>query len=378
MITNKHHLTGLTWLRALAAILVVFTHVIRAAEDSYLKSEEMHIPSFMYIFDLGTFGVLLFFTLSGTTLYISQSHKKSGLTEFLIKRFFRIWPAFAVAIIFYLLFRPIFEEYYPVLLGNWIEGQFTNSYNYENILAYLSMSSNFFAPSGLFNNAFWSLPVEFQYYLCFPALYWLSKKTGAAGPFLFGLGLYLIYKYKLIDVYDTKVFMLGFSFCFGVIIGWLYTQKKLTFKLPFSGALLCSVFLVAAILTQHPSLLPNIPVISGLWNCYIILAAIAVYLVLFNEPNLPKSSIPYLMRLGEISYSLYLWHNIVIAAVLLSFIHLDFLNGSLPFFALLAATTAFSIVISNISYNLIEKQGMKFGSKLIIWMQPKHKFQGQR
>jgi peptidoglycan/LPS O-acetylase OafA/YrhL len=72
---NNMHLDGLTWLRAISALLVICSHVIRTAESNYGTFPKMDIPNFFYAFDLGTFGVLLFFTLSGTTLYISNSNK---------------------------------------------------------------------------------------------------------------------------------------------------------------------------------------------------------------------------------------------------------------------------------------------------------------
>jgi peptidoglycan/LPS O-acetylase OafA/YrhL len=354
-------MNGLTWLRAIAAVVVIFSHVIRAAESNYIGFDSITVPTLFRSLDLGTFGVLLFFTLSGTTLYISSVAKTTSNIDFLIRRFFRIWPAFAFALFIYISFRFVFNIFYTNLSDNWIEGQFTDSYSVLIIFQYLSLTSNFYAPAGLFNNAFWSLPVEFQYYLCFPILMVLTRLFGIYGPLGFGLFLYSIYKFQLINVVDTKVFMLGFSFCFGVAIGHLHHNRKKLFKIPASGLFLFSIFVIASLITTFPFSLPDLPVISGIWNCYMILAALAVYLVLFNEPKLPNWIMPSLLRLGDISYSLYLLHNIVIASVLIIFMQLSFMDGIAPFFVMLILSIGITIYISIYSYEKIEKPGMNFG-----------------
>lgn len=361
--SNSHYLNGLTWLRAIAALFVVVSHSMRTAEPQYNEAGSMSVPNFMNFFDLGSFGVLLFFTLSGTTLFISVNNRPVSHVQFFIKRFFRIWPAFVVALVAYVLFRWIFAVYYPAVNGNWIEEQFVAPFTGLDVLSYLTLTSNLFAPTGLFNNAFWSLPVEFQYYLCFPVLFYLVKKFGAIGPLLVGLFFFAVYKFKLVTIPDNKVFMLAYSFCFGVIIGYYYSVKNLRFNIKFSGLLLFLVFVVAAIVTIYPSVMPDFPIISGIWNWYIVLSAVAVVLVLFSEPKLPQNIHKVLMRLGETSYSLYLWHNLVLAALLMVFIQFDFIQGGLPFWLLFGFTLVLTIAISELSYEKIEKPGIALGKK---------------
>lgn len=359
---NNSHLNGLTWLRAIAAILVIFSHVTRAMESSYSGFQSTSVPNWVYAFDLGTFGVLLFFTLSGTTLYISSAN--SNIKTFFIKRFFRIWPAFAFALLCYILFRDTFTNFYPQLSGNWVEKQFTESYSVLHIVQYLTLTSNIGAPSGLFNNAFWSLPVEFQYYLCFPVIALLIKRFGVLGAVGFGFALYAIYKFKISSFEDTKVFMLGFSFCFGVAIGYLYTNNRLP-TIKFNGGLLLfAVFTVAALITNSPQILPDVPVISSLWNNYIVLASLAVVIVIVNEPKIPKVLLPTLIKLGDVSYSLYLIHNLVIASLLIVFLQINFIDGSLPFYTMLLLSLLLTTILSLVMYKHIEMPGIRLGKKL--------------
>jgi peptidoglycan/LPS O-acetylase OafA/YrhL len=287
-----------------------------------------------------------------------------SVVPFLIKRVFRIWPAFAASLICYVIFRSLFVMYYPEVTGNWIEKQFLEKFQAIDVVHYLTMTSNIWGVTGLFNNAYWSLPVEFQYYLGFPLLYVCIKKAGIPAAFLIGALLYLIYKFQLSGFNEPRVFMLGFSFCFGAAIGHIYTSYKPKKEIKGSGVILLAVFAIAVLITHNIEILQSIPVLSSLWNCYIILAAIAVCIVLFFEPKIPHFLKPKLMQLGEISYSLYLFHNLIISTILLLLINMSFTGGYIPFFTLLVLTILLSWIVSFLTYNHIEKPGIKAGRML--------------
>ena len=100
------HIQQLTWLRGVAALFVIISHVLRATEVKYSEADNISTNFILSFLDLGNFGVVLFFTLSGTTLYLSNAKKIYGanLFFFYIKRFFRVWPAFFVSLILYIIF----------------------------------------------------------------------------------------------------------------------------------------------------------------------------------------------------------------------------------------------------------------------------------
>lgn len=365
------YLEQLTWLRGIAAFFVVISHVIRATEVNYLPQSNYTIPSFLYLFDLGTFGVLLFFTLSGTTLYISHTNKSVPISHFYIKRFFRIWPAFAVSLLLYILFQPLFFSLYPKLQGFWIEHQFIAAYSATDIMQYLLLISNIDGNIGLFNNAYWSLPVEFQYYLIFPLLIITLKYLNVLGPMLVGLCLYLIYKFELSHFVDTKVFMLGFSFCGGVVIGHIYhlfKSNKRPLKLLFSTPLLIGSFLLASLITNEVIALPDIPIISGIWNWYIMLSFVAVISVLFGKIHFPLIFQKALRFSGTISYSAYLYHNLIIAMLVLFCIQFS-IKAELHLLTVLVGTLFGTYYISNVSFIYIEQKGIAIGKYLCVYFQ---------
>ena len=86
---KQGYLNSLTWLRALAAFFVVVSHSIRTAEVKYSVSDEESYFFPVSLLDLGTFGVYLFFALSGCTLYLSNGDKfktRYSYYSFFVKR----------------------------------------------------------------------------------------------------------------------------------------------------------------------------------------------------------------------------------------------------------------------------------------------------
>jgi len=369
--TNSGYLEQLTWLRGIAAFFVVISHIIRATEVDYFSQNSSSLPAIFYSLDLGTFGVLLFFTLSGTTLYISHSNQKTLLTHFYIKRFFRIWPAFSVSLLLYILFQPIFSAFYTELQGFWIEKQFVTPYSLNDIIQYLFLFQNVIGTGGLFNNAYWSLPVEFQYYLIFPLLIVSIKYMKFLGPLVFGLLLYLIYKFNISHFSQTTVFMLGFSFCGGVTIGYIYKQlisNGKTFKLNFSTILLLLSFIAASLISNGVIKLPDYPIISGIWNWYILLSFIAVIAVLFGKVHLHSKVKKLLNICGNISYSAYLFHNLIIAALILFCIQFKIANEWL-LFIVFTGTLIGTYYVANFSFTYVESKGISVGRKICSYLQ---------
>ena len=60
-----NHLEQLTYLRGIAAFFVLVSHTLRATEVKYNSNDEVGDFVIMSLFDMGSFGVVLFFVLSG-------------------------------------------------------------------------------------------------------------------------------------------------------------------------------------------------------------------------------------------------------------------------------------------------------------------------
>lgn len=364
---NREYLVKLTWLRGIAALFVVVSHSIRVAEGEYGGYATSKSYSLINAFDLGTFGVMLFFTLSGATLYFSNGKLTTPeIIPFYIKRFFRIWPAFVVSLIAYLAFRKIFQAYYTIENGNWVELQFLADYSMGDLLSYLTLTSNIFGPSGLFNNAFWSLPVEFQYYLLFPFLVFISFKVGISGPILTALLAYAVQKFELVHFESNNVFLLAYTFCFGFCTAYIYSRTTLRLSKVFALALFGLSTGLCALTNNSIIDLSGIPVLSNPYGYPGVFAVFAVSSLLFMKGDFKRGSIftrPFYW-LGEVSYSLYLYHNLLLG--LLVILALNTNTPSIlqyPWLNFIFALST-SCIVAKVSYEYVEKPFINIGKKL--------------
>ncbi len=362
------YLPQLTWLRGIASVLVIFSHILRSTESIYSNKDTANNYFIYKALDLGTFGVLLFFVLSGCTLYISYSHKikdYQSTASYMIKRILRIWPAFFISILLYSVFRPIFSSNYITPKGNWIEYQFLSPVNISDYITYLTLTFNHLGSTGKFNNAFWSLPIEFQYYLIFPVLILILKKSKLTGLIFTSLLLYFIPGMATIgELIDTRFFTLSYSFIGGVALGYLYQNLKPFCKVnnTLTLFLITSILALVSSVTNDWIKLPDIIFISNKWNFYGVFAIISVAIVLSWRAKMNSHLAKLLKWLGDISYSAYLYHNLIIGITILFIIKFDLYRFKL--IILVPTTLILTLLIAHLSYRYIELFGMRLAKKI--------------
>ena len=352
--SHPAHLPQLTWLRGIAALLVLFSHINRANEASYTGEQAQDYWLLNWL-DLGSFGVALFFTLSGCTLYLSSYRK--GFPDvrswyvFYLKRFFRIWPAFAVSLLVYIIAGELLHETLLPYHGGWLATQFTNPYTLTDILNYLLLIFNLTGPSELFNNAYWSLPVEFQYYLMLPVLVILVQRYGPITLFAMVVLGHILYKADFDSIDSTLVFRLFFTFCLGVYAGYLYTNTRMRlaawFTVPVILLMTAFTYLFSAGAFREKPM-------PSEWIVYGFIAVGVVILSVITTFKLPKKIDILLTFYGDISYSLYLFHNLIIATVVLYFIQFSNYLFNFKLLYLTVSTMIFATFAAWLSYKYIE------------------------
>lgn len=366
----KHHLNVLTWLRAIAAMLVIVTHVKSATYVAYAANDEPSYSFAISLLDLGDFAVYLFFALSGCTLFISNSQNLKSLGsfgDFFIKRFMRIWPLFAISMLFYMVFIEIFRNYYNSDMTYWISN-FLKEYNFINILQYLSLTFNITGPKYLFQGPYWSLPVEFQYYLMLPFCVYLMRGVLSSFfvPALFSAVLYALYKTDLLSFNDSSLFKMGFSFFGGVVLAKLY--QLYSYRIPLWGSLLSIVLTILAVGLVQVAIIeipPSLPFVADKWNFFGLAAVVCVFFALFAEERAVKNPVlDFLSFYGEISYSVYLFHMMFVGAAVLLVIHLGITGGTEKLLFVLALSFVGSFVFSIFTYKYIEKPFIQLGRLL--------------
>lgn len=159
---SKNHFDALDGLRAFAIILVMLCH-----SSWHFSPLNFNIGpiALQNIFYNGWCGVDLFFVLSGfliTTQIIAAPITSQTYINFIMRRFFRIAPAYYISVTLFLLFYKIIPELMSQkeALNIWI----------IPYLAHLLFLQDYIGREPVIENTFWSIPVEIKFYLLCPFL----------------------------------------------------------------------------------------------------------------------------------------------------------------------------------------------------------------
>ncbi|WKJ89305.1 acyltransferase [Methylomonas montana] len=279
----------------------------------------------------GFYGVPLFFVISGYCITASADgfiSKQDSPLKFLKKRFLRIYPPFWASILVILCVPYLLEIVSYIRTGQlaWPYRDWQN-FNLTDWVQVITLIKVFYGSDGqslhsLFsgiNPVYWSLAIEFQFYLVvFLAL--LSKKH-----FVNVLAIVTFVSLFFQDIRYTGLF-LGYwpLFAVGICVYYLLKNNLTLLRLSRSWGLLLSVFLVLTITVlviyfARQGQLDNVLRKFGDdWLNFAILCALALWAISPMEPMLkrcinsinPMFSFPLkcVTLLGTISYSLYLLH----------------------------------------------------------------------
>lgn len=296
---NIRYIPQLDHLRFFAAFLVILFHVSHNALTQSLHFEV---------------GVDLFFTLSGFLFFLiaEGSHKDILYGKFIYNRFLRIYPL--VIVLFCLTSVVMRQRFTFIDYINLLGLNFTGDGNISWIAGdwgYRYLSFNW-----------WTIGVEFVFYLIFPFLFKFYKQQGIlflikimAVVVILRYGLYYVRVgedgWKNLNIaLNYSVFGHMDTFIAGMIVAFLYLhyshfsiiEKFISSKMIFLGLLVCTqLFLVYS------------SKIDFLW--YPTIIGFICGLLIVNYISAFTNSQSKLSRcfsyLGAISFSLYLLHSFV-------------------------------------------------------------------
>lgn len=326
-------------LRGLAALWVFFHH----SRSHFL---EMGLNSYLFelIASLGYIGVDVFFVISGLVICKSTEkfeQSKSSATEFLKKRFLRVYLGYLPIFLFTFL---IIYFYLPEKLSsvNLWQSSFLAGIYMENLLI----------PQA------WSLPFELYFYLLVATALFLKLRNYSL-LFLF-IVLLVVLKINLMDYRRNEFLDLIFTpmlveFFLGFYL-WRYRKLLIQRKYLFLYVIMATITIYLAaeyylVATSFRGL------VLGAFSASVI----AVLLIL--EGKTPKTLIQVLKPIGDSSYTLYLLHYV--ALVLFTEVGLKFWfveNGMAPlgFIAMILIV----LIFSHQMYLLVEKPLYKYSKKL--------------
>lgn len=294
-------------LRALAVILVILAHA--------------SVPGF----EGGYIGVDIFFVISGfviTSLLLRQPRRqvRQNLAYFYARRIRRIVPAATLALVSTIVaaYFLLGTNFVPQLLGD-VRWASLFSANFRLI----STGSNYFIPgvAPSLVTHYWSLAVEEQFYLFFPlvvfSLTWLTPLRHRATS----LGAFLVaaicasawYSWHLTPIKPTVAYYSPFTRFWEIALGALVAVLPAAWarRTPRVNAVLSVVALVAlALAVWRLNVTSVYPGVLAWWPC--ATTAVLLWTGQASARGAAASWLSFrpLRYVGDISYSLYLWHYV--------------------------------------------------------------------
>lgn len=316
----------------------------------------------LYHFNLGVFkggfiGVDIFFVISGylmtKILWGALANDSFSYIGFVYRRAIRIWPAL-FAMVFMLL-----------LLGAFLlPPADLSSLAIQSAHALVFNSNNFYAAQqGYFSSAIdnrwllhtWSLAVEWQFYMIYPVIMFLAWQVFGSRPqrnLYLSLLLLCIalasFIYCVRSDNETSFFSV-IARCWQMLAGGLVFMLAKNRPLPQQHGRACS-YLGILVIVFTVFLLKFLALESQWPDAYALLPVLGACLILYSsyEHSLVLSN-RLMQKLGDASYSIYLWHwPIVIALTITSVLYEQ------PKLAKIAGV-ALSLVLGYASYTLVEQ-----------------------
>lgn len=308
----KSHLPSLDGVRAFSILLVILAHSSGA------------LRRFAFFNDFGTLGVCIFFVISGmliTWLMIRERDATGNfsLRDFYIRRFLRIIPAFWLLILVVTLLRAAGQ-----ITISWVDiaRSFTFTHDYP-----LSLVHPHEFPYAWWLGHTWSLSVEEQFYLIWPALFaFLPGKYSPrlalimmfSGPFLRIANYYFFPALRGYegDLFHTRIDILMAGCAAAYLLespGWSRRIKKVPVwpVVAVAGVLL---FLVDPALSSHLTFHSHAQSVFGMVLPTVETFAIVVTLLVLvaGRPGAISRllNLGFVRHIGRLSYSLYLWQQL--------------------------------------------------------------------
>lgn len=332
-------------LRFIAAALVVYYH---SHTDAFGLGRATYNP-FRAFIEQGHTGVALFMVLSGYLLTSIGWGKHLNYFEFMKNRLLRIYPLYLLCVIY--------------MLSGW-----KNSYNLEQSLSLLFPFVNGMAnvPMQSFGHL-WTIAVELQFYFLFPFLLLFATKYGAR--YLLGvLAVFLFFKYAF-WVGNGSVTNVGYLTLLGRMDQFLVGMMLAIFAKKFvkPGFSLSPYYLIAALVVAAAGMAwfgGNAGLVGNLNSVFMVfwfsIEALVwgLVIVAYGHANLriPKLIDMPLARLGQLSFSMYCLHYVVIGVTQHLWAPTGLTQGSLS--DLLVKVTMLTIpaivLVCMFTYGLIE------------------------
>lgn len=322
----KKYYPTINLLRGIAALMVCLYHFICFSNSSgALFPVESKIRSIAL---LGVNGVFAFFVISGFVIPLSlykYNFKIKQIHQFILRRFIRIELPYlaSIGLIFFIWF--VFS----------IRNGTSFTIDIKQLVYHLFYLIPFTSYSW-YNIIYWTLAIEFQFYLFIGLFYLLminKNKILSFSTILLFLGVNFFVDNHSIVFYYSVIFLQG-------IILFLIQSNQIKKSIGFALILLC----VMATAYIH----------SPTTAIFCLTTVLAIFFIEINHP--------FSNHFGDVSYSLYLTHGAIGVYIIARYYqHFESLAAKV---GLIALALIASLVFAHFYWKLIENPAKKLAQKI--------------
>jgi len=303
-INHSSHKTlySMEGLRGLAVFLVFLVHYVSLADPWISGLPELSRYASL-VHSLGNTGVDLFFVLSGYLIYGSLIKREISVGPYLARRIQRIYPAFVAVFVLYVALSLLFPEKSRIPE----EPQAATVYLVANFLLLPGM-----LPIEPMITVAWSLSYEFFFYLTVPLLvYVLKLRRWRPGTRV------LLFVCMAAAILSSPESFAGHvrlaMFLSGMLVFEATSNFRLPSKLDFAGAMALAVALIGTVAQSEFGFAGEVK-FAILGASFFVLCTACFY----SEGHISRIFRWTPLRwLGNISYSYYLIHSVVLQAIAL-------------------------------------------------------------
>ena len=345
-------------LRGIAALLVVWQHT----SESFVMlpgvaEHGRFLADLAWAVDFGRIGVICFFLISGFVIpYSLKSNNTGAVKKFAIRRFFRLFPAYWFSI--------------AVVLG--MGTIFGRSFSPVTVLANATMLQSFMGQPHL-QGLYWTLQIELIFYVLCAIVFHFGFLHKYKALFLLSFVCFSLFALvegvsRMVDSFSgvNKEFLympyiLSIMFL-GSLYRKVYDQREpdnSLYALTFLSTCICfGMPLFVLVLSLFGFNIVEQPVRFGASHCLSLLLFSSGLLLMKKAHN-------FMLWLGLISYSLYLFHPIIMNLIIevvekagvsaFQGLHLSYYMG---------VAFILSAALATLVYVLLEKPAINLGHKL--------------
>ena len=317
------------------------------------------------IFSSGNESVIIFFVLSGFVLYKSIQKNYDSYGTFLLKRISRIYIPYIVAISIAILCQTTMSKYGISNLSEWFNRSWTIESSLSLIAQHILLIGKY--NTDAYNGVIWSLVHEMRISIIFPLVMMVCLRKTLRYSLL-SLFSFSICSVVILFLFHSSLTLTSYAltlhytvlFLLGALVA-KYKNNLIVFFFFFIKNEKIAWFLLAVLIYMYEGLIGEINLLNNfIFRDYAVAISACLFVILSLSVSTLSSLLrnKYLLYLGKISYSLYLYHIIS----LFSLVYM--LHEIFPLPIVLILSLILSFILAIISYLFVEKFAFRIGNYL--------------